>query len=344
MHRLAETEGGSGVVGGGPGIRRSRRFRRDDEPDPAGDFVASEVGGGLVEDGGVGVAGVVLAEGVEEPVVVEPFVGGDVDGSAESSVDDDHGGVGGDAAYVDYEGGEVLLTEEFFFQLLTGGDVQVGVEDVVTQSFDGVPGGGDEDGGRIEEGEVDGGPDEAEAGGEAFIGQDEADFSFQLLFGHGLDVVTLGLEVAKGVGEVVIEMARVDLKLLYLFNEFKEAVGGLVIRDGRAVPGDGLDDPVPPFVEEVGGFPLEEAPSMGRGGEVGGRVAVSALAYQQEEECDDDDGEGSLHGGGGVLGRGFWGKDIRWRVGMAQLHCGSLHDGKFTGLGGLVVGNVIPRL
>ncbi len=290
VHCLTEAEGGLGVVGDGRRDRRSRRFRREDGQDTAGDFVTGEVGGGLVEDGGVGVAGVVLAQGVEEPVVVEPLVGCDVDGTSESTIDDDHRGVGCDAAYVDHEGGKVLLAEEFFFQLLAGGDVEVGVEDVVAQPFDGVPGRGDEDGGGIEEGEVYGGPDEAEAGGEAFIGEDEADFCFELLFGHGFDVVAPGLEVAEGGGEVVVEMARVGFELLDLFNELEEAVGGLVIRDGRAVPGNGLDHPVQPLIEEVGGFPLEEAPSMGRGGEVGGRVAVSALADEQEEECDDDDG------------------------------------------------------
>ena len=64
---------------------------------------------------------------------------------------------------------------------------------------------------------------------------------------------------------------------------------------------------------------------MGRGGEIGGRVAVSALAYEQEEEGDDDDGEGSFHG----WGEEFWRKDIRWSNFVALR---SLHDGKFGGL------------
>ena len=312
VHRLAEAEGGTIVVGGGPRGRRSGGFRRDDIQDPAGDFVAGKVGGGLVEGGGIKVAGVVLSEGVKEPVVVQPLVGGDVDGAAESTVDDNHCGVGGDAAYVDDEGGEVVFTQEFFFQGLAGGDVQVGFEDVVTPSFDGVPWGGDEDGGGIEEGEVDGGPDEAEAGREALIGQDEANFSFELLFGDGFDGVTLGLQVVEGFLDVFVQMVRPVLEVIDFVGELEEAVGGLVIRDGRAVPGDGLDGPVPPLVEEVGGFPLEEAEAVGRGGEVGGRVAVSTLANQEEEEGYDDDGEGSFHGGwkrgfGGRISGGEWG-------------------------------------
>ena len=39
-------------------------WRIDGVEDPAGDFIACQVGGGLVEGGGVEVAGVVLSQGI----------------------------------------------------------------------------------------------------------------------------------------------------------------------------------------------------------------------------------------------------------------------------------------
>ena len=67
-------------------------------------------------------------------------MGGDVDGAVEPASDDYHGGIGGDAANVGDEGGQVLFSEEFFLQGFAGGNVQVGSEDVVSLSFDDVPG------------------------------------------------------------------------------------------------------------------------------------------------------------------------------------------------------------
>ena len=125
--------------------------------------------------------------------MVQPLMGGDVHGAAESSIDDHNGGVGSDAAYVDDEGGEVCLLQEFLFQHLSRGNIQVGLENVVLQSFDDVPGGSDKDGGGIEESEVYGGPYQANSGLEALLGEDAAYFFFELFFRERLDVVALGL-------------------------------------------------------------------------------------------------------------------------------------------------------
>ena len=126
--------------------------------------------------------------------------------------------------------------------------------------------------------------------------EDAAYFFFELLFREGLDVVALRLEVLEGCLEVVIGMVRVDLEVVYLLREFEEPGYGFFGRNGRAVPGDGLDGPVPPFIEEVGRFPLEEAPAVGSSGQVGGGVTVSTMADDEYEECEGDEGEGSLHG------------------------------------------------
>ena len=139
-----------------------------------------------MEGGGFRVFEVVLAQGVEEPVVMQPLMGGDVHGATESSIDDDNGGVGGDAAYVDDEGGKVLLLQEFLFQHLSRGNSQVGLENVVLQSFDDVPGGSDKDGRRIEESEVDGGPYQANSGLEALLDEDAAYFFSSCSSARGL--------------------------------------------------------------------------------------------------------------------------------------------------------------
>ena len=154
--------------------------------------------------------------------MMQPLMGGDVHGATESSIDDDNGGVGGNAAYVDDEGGEVLLLQEFLFQHLSRGNSQVGLENVVSQSFDDVPGGSDKDGGGIEESEIDGGPYQANSGLEDLLVEDAAYFFFELFFREGLDVVTLRLEVLEGCLEVVIGMVRVDPEVVYLLGEFEE--------------------------------------------------------------------------------------------------------------------------
>ena len=228
--------------------------------------------------------------------MVQPLMGGDVHGAAESSIDDHNGGVGSDAAYVDDEGGEVCLLQEFLFQHLSRGNSQVGLENVVLQSFDDVPGGSDKDGWGIEESEVDGGPYQANSGLEALLGEDAAYFLFELFFRERLDVVALGLEVLEGFLEVIIGMVRVDLEVVYLLGEFEEPGCGFFGRNGRAVPRDGLDGPMPPFIEEVGRFPLEEAPAVGSSGQVGSGVTVSALGDDEDEESEGYEGEGSLHG------------------------------------------------
>ena len=125
------------------------------------------------------------------------------------------------------------------------------------------------------------------------FGEDAADFRLDIFFGHGPYGVALRLEVADRCFRVFVGMDQGQVQLI---GELEEASGGLFGRDDGVDPGDGLDGPVPPFIEEVGGFPLEEAEAIGGGGEVGGGVAVSTLADEQEEEGDDDEGEGSFHG------------------------------------------------
>ena len=87
-----------------------------------------------------------------------------------------------------------------------------------------------------------------------------------------------------------------DEDQVQLIGEFEEASGGLFGWDDGVDKGNCLDGAVPPLIEEVGGFPLEEAEAIGGGGEVGGGVAMSTLADEQEEECDDYQGESSFHG------------------------------------------------
>ena len=279
------------------------------------DFPSRQITGGLIEGFGIRVAEVVLAQGVEEPVVVQPLVGSDVDGAAESSIDDDDGGVGGDASYVDDEGGKVFLTQKFFFQLLSCGVVQVGLEGVISQSFDDVTGRSDKDGWGVDEGEVDGGPDEADSGLEALLGEDAANLLFYVFFGEGLDVVALGPEVSEGFMDVVIGVVRMDLNVVYPPGEVKEAGGGLF---GRAGPGDDLDATVPPFIEEVGCFPLEEAPAVRGGGQVSCCVAVSALGNDKDKEDKGDEGEGSLHG----LSKACVFAGCNWRVYLKDISKG----------------------
>ena len=93
----------------------------------------------------------------------------------------------------------------------------------------------------------------------------------------------MGLKISDGCLNVFIEMVRVVFEVFDLLGEFEE-LGGCLFRR-RAGPGNGLDGSMPPFIEKISGFPLEETPAIGSSGKVGGGVAVAALGDEQEKSC-----------------------------------------------------------